>query len=85
MGRHSALIDMEHVTVLRPFGVQAGGEDACGYCGKAGSRETFGAWSEQMSVVDYQALIDLGWRRSGKYLYKPVRGGGSETRMKLRT
>lgn len=25
-----------------------------------------------MTVVDYQDLIDRGWRRSGKYCYKPV-------------
>lgn len=29
-------------------------------------------WAESLTVADYQALIDRGWRRSGRYLYKPV-------------
>ncbi|XP_052468442.1 arginyl-tRNA--protein transferase 1 isoform X3 [Carassius gibelio] len=29
-------------------------------------------WSHNMTVQDYQDLIDRGWRRSGKYVYKPV-------------
>ncbi|KAI4890740.1 hypothetical protein NFI96_002634 [Prochilodus magdalenae] len=29
-------------------------------------------WSHAMTVQDYQDLIDRGWRRSGKYVYKPV-------------
>ncbi|XP_059372971.1 arginyl-tRNA--protein transferase 1-like isoform X3 [Carassius carassius] len=29
-------------------------------------------WSHTMTVQDYQDLIDRGWRRSGKYVYKPV-------------
>uniref|UniRef100_A0AAR2ILL7 Arginyl-tRNA--protein transferase 1 n=1 Tax=Pygocentrus nattereri TaxID=42514 RepID=A0AAR2ILL7_PYGNA len=31
-----------------------------------------GMWSHAMTVQDYQDLIDRGWRRSGKYVYKPV-------------
>lgn len=29
-------------------------------------------WAEMLTVEDYQNLIDRGWRRSGKYCYKPV-------------
>ena len=29
-------------------------------------------WAHRMSVVDYQHLINRGWRRSGKYCYKPT-------------
>uniref|UniRef100_A0A674PBI2 Arginyl-tRNA--protein transferase 1 n=1 Tax=Takifugu rubripes TaxID=31033 RepID=A0A674PBI2_TAKRU len=29
-------------------------------------------WSHTMTVQDYQDLIDRGWRRSGKYVYKPT-------------
>lgn len=29
-------------------------------------------WAETLTVQDYQNLIDRGWRRSGKYCYKPV-------------
>uniref|UniRef100_A0AAQ5YCU0 Arginyl-tRNA--protein transferase 1 n=1 Tax=Amphiprion ocellaris TaxID=80972 RepID=A0AAQ5YCU0_AMPOC len=31
-----------------------------------------GMWSHTMTVQDYQDLIDRGWRRSGKYVYKPI-------------
>ncbi|XP_055976919.1 arginyl-tRNA--protein transferase 1 isoform X1 [Sorex fumeus] len=50
------------------------GEDAyrCGYCkNEAGSR-SHGMWAHSLTVEDYQDLIDRGWRRSGKYVYKPV-------------
>ena len=30
-----------------------------------------GLWAHTMTVGDYQDLIDRGWRRSGKYCYKP--------------
>jgi arginine-tRNA-protein transferase len=29
-------------------------------------------WAYMMSCQDYQDLIDRGWRRSGKYVYKPA-------------
>lgn len=29
-------------------------------------------WAETMTVHSYQNLIDRGWRRSGKYCYKPI-------------
>ncbi|XP_032032053.1 arginyl-tRNA--protein transferase 1 isoform X1 [Hylobates moloch] len=56
----------------------------CGYCkNESGSRSNeflyFGyniykisMWAHSMTVQDYQDLIDRGWRRSGKYVYKPV-------------
>lgn len=31
-----------------------------------------GMWAHAMTVSDYQDLIDRGWRRSGKYCYKPT-------------
>lgn len=31
-----------------------------------------GMWAHAMAVSDYQDLIDRGWRRSGKYCYKPT-------------
>ncbi|CAL4098601.1 unnamed protein product, partial [Meganyctiphanes norvegica] len=31
-----------------------------------------GMWAHKLSVQDYQDLIDRGWRRSGKYCYKPT-------------
>ncbi|KXS10717.1 arginine-tRNA--protein transferase 1, partial [Gonapodya prolifera JEL478] len=35
------------------------------------SKISYGMWAHQLSCQDYQDLIDHGWRRSGKYLYKP--------------
>ncbi|XP_053165029.1 arginyl-tRNA--protein transferase 1 isoform X3 [Hemicordylus capensis] len=44
----------------------------CGYCGAAGGKVSSGMWAHSLTVQDYQDLIDRGWRRSGKYVYKPV-------------
>uniref|UniRef100_A0A2C9JLZ4 Arginyl-tRNA--protein transferase 1 n=1 Tax=Biomphalaria glabrata TaxID=6526 RepID=A0A2C9JLZ4_BIOGL len=44
----------------------------CGYCGSKDTNYSHGMWAHQMTVQDYQDLIDRGWRRSGKYCYKPT-------------
>ncbi|XP_059372969.1 arginyl-tRNA--protein transferase 1-like isoform X1 [Carassius carassius] len=44
----------------------------CGYCKQETGNFSHGMWSHTMTVQDYQDLIDRGWRRSGKYVYKPV-------------
>ncbi|KAF4090049.1 hypothetical protein AMELA_G00047480 [Ameiurus melas] len=51
-----------------------GGDDGhrCGYCKNAKGNFSHGMWAHSMTVQDYQDLIDRGWRRSGKYVYKPV-------------
>ncbi|XP_046729275.1 arginyl-tRNA--protein transferase 1 isoform X4 [Silurus meridionalis] len=51
-----------------------GGDDGhrCGYCKNAQGNFSHGMWAHSMNVQDYQDLIDRGWRRSGKYVYKPV-------------
>ncbi|GAA6214037.1 arginyl-tRNA--protein transferase 1 isoform X1 [Lates japonicus] len=51
-----------------------GGDDGyrCGYCKNAIGNFSHGMWSHTMTVQDYQDLIDRGWRRSGKYVYKPI-------------
>ncbi|XP_021356887.1 arginyl-tRNA--protein transferase 1-like isoform X1 [Mizuhopecten yessoensis] len=48
-----------------------GGAHKCGYCGNNGSC-SHGLWAHSLTVQDYQDLIDRGWRRSGKYCYKPT-------------
>ncbi|XP_020027351.1 arginyl-tRNA--protein transferase 1 isoform X9 [Castor canadensis] len=50
------------------------GEDfyRCGYCKNESGSRSHGMWAHSMTVQDYQDLIDRGWRRSGKYVYKPV-------------
>ncbi|XP_056617013.1 arginyl-tRNA--protein transferase 1 isoform X4 [Triplophysa dalaica] len=51
-----------------------GGDDGyrCGYCKNEKGNFSHGMWSHSMTVQDYQDLIDRGWRRSGKYVYKPI-------------
>ncbi|RUS75694.1 hypothetical protein EGW08_016536 [Elysia chlorotica] len=44
----------------------------CGYCGQKDTNYSHVMWAHQMSVQDYQDLIDRGWRRSGKTIYKPT-------------
>ncbi|XP_006111467.2 arginyl-tRNA--protein transferase 1 isoform X2 [Pelodiscus sinensis] len=44
----------------------------CGYCASAQGKASTGMWAHSMTVQDYQDLIDRGWRRSGKYVYKPI-------------
>ncbi|XP_060588752.1 arginyl-tRNA--protein transferase 1-like [Ruditapes philippinarum] len=44
----------------------------CGYCGKSDTNYSHGMWAHAMTVQDYQDLLNRGWRRSGKYCYKPT-------------
>jgi len=43
----------------------------CGYCDGSGSLSQ-GLIFDQLTVGDYQNMIDRGWRRSGRYVYKPI-------------
>nr|AEE62793.1 unknown [Dendroctonus ponderosae] len=44
----------------------------CGYCKSSSGSMSFGMLTEELTVEDYKDLIDRGWRRSGKYCYKPI-------------
>merc|ERR1712168_872029 len=44
----------------------------CGYCRSTNGSYSNGMWGHVMTCQDYQDLIDRGWRRSGKYCYKPT-------------
>ncbi|KAI7805143.1 arginyl-tRNA--protein transferase 1 [Triplophysa rosa] len=57
-------------SIVELKGVKCG--HRCGYCGNAWGKASYGMWSHTMTVQDYQDLIDRGWRRSGKYVYKPI-------------
>ncbi|KAK6728487.1 hypothetical protein RB195_005867 [Necator americanus] len=37
-----------------------------------GDSVSFGIWAHCLSCDNYQKLLDRGWRRSGKYIYKPT-------------
>ncbi|CAG9462494.1 unnamed protein product [Pedinophyceae sp. YPF-701] len=56
-------------SVIEVIGPQ---RSSCGYCSGRKTSRTFGCWAVRLTVYDYQALIDRGWRRSGSYIYKPV-------------
>ena len=57
-----------NTTTAELYGSHGG---TCGYCKtKSKSTQSFGMTCATMTCLDYQALIDLGWRRSGDYLYK---------------
>ncbi|XP_041866459.1 arginyl-tRNA--protein transferase 1 isoform X2 [Melanotaenia boesemani] len=60
----------QNYTIVEYFG----GDDGyrCGYCKNEKGNFSQGMWSHTMTVQDYQDLIDRGWRRSGKYVYKPI-------------
>ncbi|CAG6017748.1 unnamed protein product [Menidia menidia] len=61
---------VNNYTIVEYFG----GDDGyrCGYCKNEKGNFSHGMWSHTMTVQDYQDLIDRGWRRSGKYVYKPT-------------
>ncbi|XP_045582092.1 arginyl-tRNA--protein transferase 1 isoform X2 [Procambarus clarkii] len=44
----------------------------CGYCKSENTNFSHGMWAHRLAVNHYQDLIDRGWRRSGKYCYKPI-------------
>ncbi|XP_052428829.1 arginyl-tRNA--protein transferase 1 isoform X8 [Carassius gibelio] len=70
MRHHWWLHIKEMYSIVELKGVKFGYR--CGYCGNAGGKASYGMWSHTMTVQDYQDLIDRGWRRSGKYVYKPL-------------
>ncbi|KAK9465295.1 arginine-tRNA-protein transferase [Lipomyces arxii] len=43
----------------------------CGYCGSSNGSSIYGLNALSLTVDHYQQLMDRGWRRSGKFLYKP--------------
>ncbi|XP_053548617.1 arginyl-tRNA--protein transferase 1 isoform X1 [Bombina bombina] len=58
------------LTILEYFGGEDG--NRCGYCKSDSGNLSHGMWAHCLTVQDYQDLIDRGWRRSGKYVYKPL-------------
>ncbi|KDE06916.1 hypothetical protein MVLG_02804 [Microbotryum lychnidis-dioicae p1A1 Lamole] len=70
------------LSILQPLGYTKG---TCGYCqpqnlSGASSDSTkppkktsssYGCWAHLLSCSTYKLMLDRGWRRSGKYCYKP--------------
>lgn len=44
----------------------------CGYCKSHDTNVTEGVWAHRMTCEDFQDLVDRGFQRSGKYVYRPV-------------
>jgi len=57
-------------SIVEYFGCSGGHE--CGYCKTDDTSLSNGMWAHSLTVEGYQNLIDRGWRRSGKYVYKPM-------------
>jgi len=60
--------DAREVSMLQPHGSH---QSKCGYCKGESGFASFGMSSRRLTCMDYQALIDSNWRRSGTYLYRP--------------
>jgi arginyl-tRNA--protein-N-Asp/Glu arginylyltransferase len=72
---HEGLLKASPQSLLSVVSPRGHHSHSCGYCKGSTKGQSTALYIEakQMSVVDYQALIDLGWRRSGHQLYLPVR------------
>ena len=58
------------VSIVEYFSENSG--SSCGYCKGKSSSFSHGLWGHILNPTDYQDMIDRGWRRSGKYCYKPT-------------
>jgi len=58
------------VSIVEYFSENSG--SSCGYCKGKNSSLSHGLWGHVLTPSDYQDMIDRGWRRSGKYCYKPT-------------
>ena len=58
------------VSIVEYFSENPG--SSCGYCKGKSSSFSHGLWGHILTPSDYQDMIDRGWRRSGKYCYKPT-------------
>jgi len=61
---------MTSLSIVEYFGKN--GKGSCGYCKGKKTSFSHGMWGHVLTPQDYQDLIDRGWRRSGKYVYKPT-------------
>ena len=64
---------MDDISIVEYFPHEAGkAGHHCGYCKSENGSISYGMWAHTLTCEDYQDLIDRGWRRSGKYCYKPI-------------
>ena len=53
------------------FEPSASGASLCGYCNAAEGCISTGFWAHRLRADDFQLLLDAGWRRSGRLIYRP--------------
>lgn len=64
---------ISHSSVFQYFYEPKGAErHRCGYCSEEKGMISNGMWLHALSCEDYHELLDRGWRRCGKYCYKPI-------------
>ncbi|KAL1494341.1 hypothetical protein ABEB36_009955 [Hypothenemus hampei] len=63
-------IDIEKVSIAQWYGERE--RHRCGYCTSSMGNISNGMYTQRLTVQEYKDLIDRGWRRSGKYCYKPA-------------
>eukprot|EP00794_Sanderia_malayensis_P017375 gene17375-19114_t len=61
---------MEDKGIVEYFGLGDG--HRCGYCGQTDTNISHGMWAHKLTCANYEDLLNRGWRRSGKYVYKPL-------------
>ncbi|CAG7732720.1 unnamed protein product, partial [Allacma fusca] len=59
---------MANVSIVEYIGKRT--KYQCGYCKKEDTSYSHGMWAHVMTPEDYQSLMDRGWQRAGKYVYK---------------
>ncbi|TQS35954.1 hypothetical protein Golomagni_03609 [Golovinomyces magnicellulatus] len=59
---------IEHKSSIRP---DCYSDIKCGYCGNASGNISYQVYTIDLTAEFYKELLDRGWRRSGKTVYKP--------------
>ncbi|KAF9357660.1 Arginyl-tRNA--protein transferase 1 [Mortierella sp. AD094] len=53
---------------VTPYGKNV---SSCGYCKSSNGSRTYGMIAHLLTAKEYQKLVNRGWRRSGRNIYKP--------------
>ena len=72
MAKEGAKTDDIEASIVEYFYERQVSGHKCGYCKSEEGFVTNGMWGHRLAGQDYQDLIERGWRRSGKYIYKPI-------------
>merc|ERR1711993_214264 len=71
MGSTIQVSTMNRSSIVEYFYEETVGR-TCGYCHSNDGYYSHGMWGHVLTCQDYQDLLDRGWRRSGRYCYKPT-------------